>query len=95
MVLETLDDTTLLADSHHEVSYEDKDIDSNEKCGGNGGNSCVIDTSEVEESEVAEAVETQHQQVVLQLSSERREKGKGRSDSRCMGLKKATKCSKS
>ena len=75
MVFETLDDTTLLADNHYEVSDEDGDVASNEKCVGNSDNSSVMDISEVEKSEMEEAVEAQHQQAVLQLSTERRRKG--------------------
>ena len=48
MVPATLDDTTLLADGHHEVSDEDGDVALNGKCVGNGDNSSVIGISEVD-----------------------------------------------
>ena len=51
MVLETLDDTTLLAEGHSEVSDEEEDVASNEKSGGYAPDSSIMDISEVEEPE--------------------------------------------
>ena len=51
VVLETLDDTTLLAEGYSEVSDEEKDVASNEKSVGNADDSSIMDISEFEEPE--------------------------------------------
>lgn len=51
VVLETLDNTTLLADGHSEVTNEEEDVASDEKSVRNANDSSIIDISEVEEPE--------------------------------------------
>ena len=51
VVLVTLDDATLQAKGHSEVSDEEEDVASNEKSVGNADDSSVVDISEVEEPE--------------------------------------------
>ena len=51
VVLETLDDTTLLAEGHSEVSGEEEDVALNEKSVGNADNSSIMGISDVEKPE--------------------------------------------